>query len=183
MLARTIEEKRMERVTGHPVYSSSYSPASLQLGDSYKRRVIYKDCTSRGRKWWAPARSTYIRRVIHPVVQFPPPVTLRVFGYSINPCQWERNHLQPFFEQQPPFYQVGGHEGWVRLKEKDGEGRVKEQKGEKESGTSPVYKWVSRLCVEIKSKRRAWVARANFLRFLANRFPSGRCSVCRVPPG
>lgn len=122
MLATTIEEKRMERVTGHPVYSSSYSPASLQLGDSYKRRVIYKDCTSRGRKWWAPARSTYIRRVIHPVVQFPPPLTLRVFGYSINPCQWERNHLQPFFEQQPPFYQVGATKDewdWKRKREKD----------------------------------------------------------------
>lgn len=53
----------------------------------------------------------------------------------------------------------------------------------------PVYKWARSvsLCVEIKSKRGAWLGlgrgRANFLRFLANRFSPGvsGCSVCAPP--
>lgn len=67
-------------------------------GDSYKRRVIYKDCTPRKRKWGAPARSI---SVPEPTLQAPSFPTLssssrldRAFSRcSINSCQWERNHL------------------------------------------------------------------------------------------
>lgn len=45
------------------VYLRSYRPSLFHPGDSYKRRVIYKDCTPRGRKWRAPARSISNPRV------------------------------------------------------------------------------------------------------------------------
>lgn len=64
-----------------------------------------------------------------------------------------------------------------------------EREREARTETRPVYKWARSvsLCVEIKSKRGAWLGlgrgRANFLRFLANRFSPGvsGCSVCAPP--
>lgn len=152
-------------------YTHFFSPSPLlastaRLGDSYKRRVIRrKDCTAeRGENGTCSP--------------LPSPFSPCLPGRSIKPVSMGA--------QSPPTLFRSGHLPREREEEIGGAG---EREREARTETRPVYKWARSvsLCVEIKSKRGAWLGlgrgRANFLRFLANRFSprvSG-CSVCAPP--
>lgn len=148
-----------------------FSPSPLlastaRLGDSYKRRVIRrKDCTAeRGENGTCSP--------------LPSPFSPCLPGRSIKPVSMGA--------QSPPTLFRSGHPPREREEEIGG---AEEREREARTETRPVYKWARSvsLCVEIKSKRGAWLGlgrgRANFLRFLANRFSPGvsGCSVCAPP--
>lgn len=152
-------------------YIHFFSPSPLlastaRLGDSYKRRVIRrKDCTAeRGENGTCSP--------------LPSPFSPCLPGRSIKPVSMGA--------QSPPTLFRSGHLPREREEEIGGAG---EREREARTETRPVYKWARSvsLCVEIKSKRGAWLGlgrgRANFLRFLANRFSPGvsGCSVCAPP--